>query len=230
MVRPDIRAGLERAGIGDVASLLAHELLPLGVAHALGLEGPVHTLLHPILSHRAARAFFGGRRHVRPHTAHLRAVRAASGTSLARQLAERSGGRLPPSEWSRFAQETCRYRPKECAVVLARWAVDEPGSDARQKLLLRSRLQHGFRGPLSPANLDRLALLFADGGEVGGVAGGLGSLGAATDLFVGYYHHSVPFDRRALTALWRACDDREENGACRRDRARAEQLLGALSD
>ena len=62
MAHPDLAAGLARAGIGSVAELAAHELLPLGVLGALPLEGPLHTLLHPRLSYRAARAFFAGGR------------------------------------------------------------------------------------------------------------------------------------------------------------------------
>jgi hypothetical protein len=51
---------MKRAGVPDVAALLAHELLPRGVVGSLDLPGPVHTLLRPILADRSARAFFAG--------------------------------------------------------------------------------------------------------------------------------------------------------------------------
>jgi len=58
--RPDFAAGLSRSGIESVPALLAHEVLPLGVVGAAELRGDLHTLFHPLLNHRAARAFFRG--------------------------------------------------------------------------------------------------------------------------------------------------------------------------
>lgn len=55
--RRDFAAGLRRCRIDGVTALFAHELLPLGVVHALALPGPVHSLLRPLLNHRAGRAF-----------------------------------------------------------------------------------------------------------------------------------------------------------------------------
>src|SRR5690606_38079310 len=49
--RPDIAAGLRRSGIETFPDLLAHEVLPAGVLSAATLEGPIHTLYHPRLSH-----------------------------------------------------------------------------------------------------------------------------------------------------------------------------------
>ena len=57
--RSDLAAGLRRAGVGTIEELAAHELVPVGHATREALPGPLHTLLHPVLSHQAARAFFG---------------------------------------------------------------------------------------------------------------------------------------------------------------------------
>ena len=58
--RPDFQAGFARIGIDSFPALLAHEILPVDVLAAAHLPGEIHTLLHPILSHQAARAFFTG--------------------------------------------------------------------------------------------------------------------------------------------------------------------------
>jgi hypothetical protein len=42
-----------------------------------------------------------------------------------------------------------------------------------------------------------------------------------TDLFLAYYNHVVPFDRRVLEEFWDRCDGEE----CEAGRARAEELL-----
>ena len=59
--RGDFAAGFARAGIENFAQLAAHELLPLGTLQALEQPGEIHSLRHPLLSYRAARAFFRGR-------------------------------------------------------------------------------------------------------------------------------------------------------------------------
>jgi len=64
--QPDFLAAFARVKIDRFSQLIAHELLPLGTLHAAELEGPVHTLRHPILSHLAARAFFPGQRATLP--------------------------------------------------------------------------------------------------------------------------------------------------------------------
>ena len=56
--RPDVIAGLRRAGIGSLPELLAHELVPSGVLGSMELSGPLHRLYHPRLNDAAARAFF----------------------------------------------------------------------------------------------------------------------------------------------------------------------------
>jgi predicted membrane-bound spermidine synthase len=225
---PDIRAGFARAGISGLPALLAHELLPLGVVHALDLGGPVHTLLHPRLSHSAALAFYRGESGDRLHTSHLDAARIGHRNALIRRLASRQGGRLSRAAQRAFARETCKHRPRECAVVLARWHRDEPNSAERERLLARSRRRPTYREALSADTLTRLARLFSDGETAPKGPGGLAAAKRATELFVDYYHHAVPFERRALAAIWRACPDRSDELGCRKDRAVTESALGDL--
>ena len=71
---PRLRRGLAPRGIDAFPALLAHELLPLGVRRAAGLPGDLHTLLHPVLSHRAARAFFAAGTRELPLDADARAA------------------------------------------------------------------------------------------------------------------------------------------------------------
>ena len=54
---PAFAASLARSGVNSFPALLAHEWVPLGAIHAARLEGPLHTLLHPLLNDVAARAF-----------------------------------------------------------------------------------------------------------------------------------------------------------------------------
>jgi spermidine synthase len=227
--QPDIRAGLARAGIRSFPALLAHELLPLGVVHALELSGPVHTLLHPILSHHAARGFYRGEQGRQPSTAPLRSAQIGADNSLLRRFAASRGEGLSQRAWAAFARETCRHRPEECAVVLARWSRDHPGSELRERLLAESRRKPRLQGSLSAASMARLAQLFdADVALANGEAG-LALAKQSTQAFARFYHHAAPFSRRSLAAIWRACSrGRDSVEACRHDQAVAEGVLGDL--
>jgi spermidine synthase len=227
--QPDIAAGLARAGIDGVAELLAHELFPLGVLDSLELSGPVHTLMHPILSDCAARAFFRGGQGGLPLSAHLRSAEAGARSSLIRQFAARTGGRLTPQAWAHFAGETCEYRVDECAVVLARWLHEEPGSSAGRSLLEQTLRKPGYQKLLSRRALPALMWLFEKGEAIPDRRISPADAARATDMFARLYHHSAPFERAALRALWRACEEVPEQAeACRRGRAAAENRLGDL--
>ena len=93
MARPDLAAGLARAGIDGPVELIAHELMPPGVLNVLALHGPLHTLLHPRLTYLAARAFFAGGRSRLPFSGAGAAGALGAERSLARQLARARGRR-----------------------------------------------------------------------------------------------------------------------------------------
>ncbi len=150
--QPDFHAGLERSGVKSLPALLAHELLPIGVVEPPRAGEEVHTLLHPILSHHAARAFFRGgvaRLEGVPPGAH------ADGQEplLLDRLAAKSGGRLGDEQRTQAVREACRHRTIECARLLARWQLDDPSSPALAKQLERARQAYPDDVTFRPAGL-----------------------------------------------------------------------------
>jgi spermidine synthase len=152
VMQPDFHAGMVRSGVKTLPSLLAHELLPIGVVRAPGPDDEVHTLLHPILSHHAARAFFRGgvaRLEGVPPGAHA----PDQAPLLLDQLAARRGGRLPDEEHAQAVREICRHRIVECARQLARWQRDDPTSAVLARQIDRARQAHPDEPRLTEAGL-----------------------------------------------------------------------------
>lgn len=152
---PDFHAGLERSGVKSLPALLAHELLPIGTVAPPRDGDEVHTLLHPILSHHAARAFFRG------GVAHLEGVSPGSGGAgreplLLDRLAARNGGELTDEERVQVVRETCRHRTIECARLLARWQAEDPSSPVLAKQIERARQAHPDDASFTPAGLAAL--------------------------------------------------------------------------
>ena len=106
--RPDFQAGFARAKIRSFPALLAHEILPVDVLAAAQLPGEIHTLLHPILSNSAARAFFTGGFGQLPVTAQPAPAEVGMRNSLLRRYAAAHGGQLTERERVRVVEETCR--------------------------------------------------------------------------------------------------------------------------
>jgi spermidine synthase len=153
--RPDFHAGLVRAGVKSLPALLAHELKPIGAVPPPRAGEEVHTLLHPILSHHAARAFFRGgiaRLEGEPPGAH------GDGREplLLDRLAAQSGGRLSDEQHTQAVREACRHRTIECARLLARWQLDDPSSPALAKQIERAREAHPDDATFTPAGLAAL--------------------------------------------------------------------------
>jgi hypothetical protein len=223
--RPDFAAGFARVGIESFPALLAHELLPQGTVQAMGLEGPLHTLRNPILSHHAARAFFRGGiarlpRYVRPpHTG------VGARNSLLRRYAAQPDGRLPEAVLEEAARETCRnHRWVECATLLARWQHDHPGSSRLEQELAQSRAEASATPLLDPGRLRLLGSLFdRDGAAEGEVPPARAA--RTTELFVQHYHYAAPFDRGALESIWSRCAGRN----CGPRRRQAESEVGILA-
>jgi spermidine synthase len=224
--RPDARAGLERCGIGGLRELLAHELLPLGVVHAAKLAGEVHTLLHPRLSHLAARAFFAGRQGELPTTASLEAARVGARHSLLRRLAARAGGAPSGAERAAVVEEACRYRGDVCVALLAEWRHEAPDSPLRVALERRLAAQPELADHI--AHLGEIARLHGGAPEDGGDA--FASAERTTARFLAYYHHGAPFSRAVLAAAWDRCEaDPARRAACRAARRELERRLGTLA-
>ncbi|MEE8474560.1 MAG: fused MFS/spermidine synthase, partial [Myxococcota bacterium] len=228
--RPDIADGLRRCGIDNFAELLAHELLPLGVLHAAALSGEVHTLLHPRLSHRAARAFFVGHGGNIPTTAGLDPSRRGARNSIAGRYRESRGGTLPDDSRTALIREACEYRPAACAALLAHWTDEAPTSRARERLQQEIRAQPQISAAASPALVNSLARLYGETSAPAEDEDGLEAATRASRLFVQYYHHAAPFSRQVLVDLWRRCgEDPKQRERCDKGRARAEKGLGALA-
>ncbi len=205
------RAGLARSQVHGLAALLAHELWPLGVAQRVQSEGPLHTLEHPRLGHRAARAFFVGSEGSLPPSASLRAPRARPEPSLLAAWLERPEAE---SEEARreLVWETCRHRAQECVTLLAWWSRRAPGSAARRELLrwIRSHPLESRQIPLD--RLPELTRLYGADRQLPVDARTVLRLGRA---YVDFHHHGVPFPRGELEAVRRRCRDRPgEPGSC----------------
>jgi spermidine synthase len=222
--RPDFREGFARVEIETLPQLFAHELLPLGTLHAGALEGEIHTLRHPVLSHAAARAFFRGEHAEFPHYVSAEQQRIATQNSLLRRLA--GNGKLPENLLEAGVRETCRFRRRQaCATFLARWAVDYPGSPRREDALEEARNGLGrARGALSASQLARIRVLFD--GRLRAMTGeaGLTQAEMLTSRFLSHYHHAVPFDRSVVESAWERC----EVEGCAEGRRLAEAELGGL--
>jgi len=222
--QPDFTAGFGRVEIDRFPQLLAHELIPLGTLHAEELEGPIHSLRRPILSDLAARAFFRGGAMVRiaPYMSENHQM-VSVGNSLLRRYA--GGAELLPEEiFDVAAREMCRFnRTRDCASFIARWSVGYPDSD-----LWRATLS-GLRKTTRPRNMSLTGQPFAllralySGRVSPREDAALPRVEAlrVTDLFLNYYSHVVPFDRRVIEEAWGRCGGED----CEAERARAEKLL-----
>jgi spermidine synthase len=223
--QPDFAAGFARVGIERFAQLLDNELLPLGTLHAAPLPGDHHTLRHPILSHRAARAFFRGELASLPRFLKPPHTSVAAQNSLMRRWV-RSGGASAEEALAAATRETCRFdRREECATLFARWQRDHPDSPRLAAALERARRRQSGKNPqLRPKALARLATLF--GGKLAPLDGQKAMVRAnqVAGLYVQNYVHAAPFDRSVLSAAWEAC----RAPACDERRERLEERVGPL--
>jgi hypothetical protein len=225
--RPDFAAGLRRAGVAGFPALLAHELLPLDVVGAAGFAGDLHTLLHPVLSVRAARAFFVGRPAALPPTAKPAAAAIGADHALLRRLAAAQGGALTDEQHGEIVAETCEGVPEACATRLAYWMREHPDSARREETLAGLRARELLAPHLAAERLAELADLFDGRGARGSATPE--EAGRLTDLFLRHYLHAAPFSRDALAGVWRRCRDATAGGArCMRGLARAEERVGPL--
>ena len=201
-VRPDFAAGFRRSGIHSLPALLAHELLPMGVLHAMPLAGPQHTLLHPRLGYRAARAFFAGQEASLPPSAQPAAAARGARSSLARRYVAWRRNRLPEAARERIVRETCTHQGSACVALLAHWTHEVPHSALRDRLVLSIR-RHPIISKKTPLELvEPLSRLFAGTGT-GPVS--VEEAIRASELFARHYHHAAPFSDEALAAIWRRC-------------------------
>jgi len=225
--QPDFQAGFGRVGIERFAELLAHELLPLGTLHAAPLPGDLHSLRHPILSHRAARAFFRAERATLPPLLTPAHTQVSQRNSLLRRLV-RAGGVSQEDALEAATRETCRFdRQEECATLFARWKRDHPDSARLEAALREARESSSSQNPqLRPKAMSRLRSLFGVRLSEVPAKQSLARATWMTSLYMENFVHAAPFDRRVLDAAWQTC--RAE--ACWERRRRAEERLGTFEE
>jgi predicted membrane-bound spermidine synthase len=226
--RADFAAGLARGGVPSPAALLAHELVPAGaMPSALG-PGQLHTLLHPILADRAARAFFrNDDARLPPTLAPPASVAAAQGSLLRRYLDS-----LPPERaregWLEAIRETCQHREGLCATLVAwRWH-EQPRSNEMAALIRELRDDPELVPALRRRVLNELVSFYSTELAANGPLPH-SQVRRSTELFARAHHHAAPFRREVLAELWRRCADEPElPESCEEGRARTEAVLGPL--
>ncbi len=201
--RPDYRAVAARIQLADLPAFLAHEVLPAGVVGALELPETVHSLLHPVLNHRATRAFFVGSEARLPVALERRAAESGARNSLARRLMARLPPELREGFRSRMIDETCAHRSRHCAALLAQWQSESPDSPALAQTLDRVRQTHAA-AEVTAGLLSKLSTLFHPSGTAD-VPGEYDYVRRIARSFADYYHHAAPFDAAALHGPIRRC-------------------------
>ena len=224
--QPDFRAGFARSGIDSLPALLAHELLPIGVVNAAQMTGDVHTILHPVLSHRAGRAFFLGQEAQLPPFVEPAPARIGAERSLLRRYAAALGGTLDDDTHAAITAEACKTRPNLCATLLAYWRARVPESPARDAQYTALLQGSPFRRLLGPAKIETLASFYAD--ELAADPIPIAEATRLTDLFTEYFFHGAPFPRRTLASFWTRCRGLGATGGCDAARAQAERRVGPL--
>jgi hypothetical protein len=224
--QPDFRAGFGRSGIASLPALLVHELLPIGVVNAAQMTGDVHTILHPVLSHRAGRAFFRGQEAQLPPFAEPAPAKIGAERSLLRRYAAALGGALDDETHAIITAEGCKTRPILCASLLAYWHAQIPESPARDAQHA-ALLQIGpFRRHVGPATIATLASFYAAAPATDPIPPAEAT--RLTDLFAEYYFHGAPYPRRTLASFWTRCRGVGATGGCDAARAHAERRVGPL--
>ncbi|MBW2230534.1 MAG: fused MFS/spermidine synthase [Deltaproteobacteria bacterium] len=211
--QPDFQASLRRAGVTSFPALLAHEVLPLGVVHALELEGPLHTLYRPRLSDVAGRAFFRGDRGSLPFAGFGEPARIGRENSLYGSWARLQGEHLPEQDRAAFVMESCRSLGPRCQAPLAQWLSEETESEIFERVAgwveaTLSAVAAGLGMTVAdPAHLEDLAGLFEGARRISGSGAFKTPDGArqASRDFEDLYLHATPFHAERLLDVWSTC-------------------------
>ncbi len=223
--QPDFAAAMKRTGIIDVAGLLTHEILPVGVLHATVGPGTTHTLTHPLLSHGAAKAFFRNDSPLVPRGLALEARELGERNSLLGRFLRRPEGQDREAIWPSLVANACLGRAPQCSLLFASWARFAPGSAARREALNEYRSDPSMAPGLRAEVLDSMNRLLTGRPEKSGPIPYLRVL-AESELFARSYNHALPYPPNALDELWANCEDAEGSpGLCQTRRELVEKLL-----
>jgi spermidine synthase len=221
----DYAVGLKRSAVHSPVGLLAHEMLPLGTVAATIRPGAIHTLTHPILSHRAAMAFYRKAMPLLPMGISPEARQVGQRNSLLGRYLREQGGE---AVWPAVIEAGCGARLRHCAVYFAGWARVAPESMERQSTLEKHREQTNYAPELGAEAIAGLDLLLA-GNTFEPERVSVQDALEATDLFLGGYHHAIPFPLDRIAAMWRRCDESgDPYQRCGVGLKETEQFLGPL--
>jgi spermidine synthase len=227
--RPDVSAGLRRAGIDSFPALLGHELVPVGVLNSVEFSGDIHTLGHPVLNARAAKAHFRGKQAGLPEMLEPPASAIGVRNSLLGRYVQEQGGRLTDEAYAQIAKQTCEVRPILCSTVLASWAKDVPESDLRSRMLERLRADGSTSHYVTRDDLHQLDRLFGVDPSVPERTS-LGQARRMTNLYARHFHYGLPFDRDVLAEFWKRCRSGRTVGGCYSERVATDRRLGPVRE
>jgi len=199
-------------GIGSFHQLLAHQVLPAGGLNRAEFPDEVHTIGHPILSHRAARAFFAGGIAELPTFPPRWNVTSEVVPALLPRYRARLGQAFTDEMWFDVVVETCSHHLSLCAALAAQWQFERPDSQVREEFLAGAQDIPTHAAALAPELLDRLSLLFSEQGSAA-LPPTYDSAAQLSAMFDKYYHHAAAFDARAPRAAWLRCADDERCAA-----------------
>ncbi len=205
MQLPDLKVGFERAGIGSLSALLAHELLPVGVVAASDLSGSVHTLYRPILNHIAGEAFFRGAAGRLPGVASGQAAAVGARHSLLHHHLRDPVGGDPKRARRDATREACRSRKGLCVALLIEWSHLDPSSDGLREVMASINRDPQMRmgGVLRISDFDQLMKITAPTRSRAAV--NITTATQASRLYRWYYRYPAPFDPEPLVAIWQRC-------------------------
>ncbi|HYC57814.1 MAG TPA: fused MFS/spermidine synthase [Candidatus Binatia bacterium] len=207
--QPDFKAPLAKIGIREFGELLASEVLPAGVVSKMELLGPAHTLENPILSDRAARAFFVGHEAPLPRSDHGAAAEAGRRNSLAARYREKTSPPASTAQRVRQAEEICSTRPRShCSTYFAFWLHSEPESPDLRRIIQMTSQSEAQKHVVEPGLMRKLAMFYGDVPVPQTMT--CEEAMAADRLYARFYSHAIPFRADVLDLLWKACPDKDE--------------------
>jgi hypothetical protein len=227
MQRKGFRSGLSRLGIRTLPELLVHEILPVGALHAARLNGPLHTLHHPILSYQAGRAFFSGEPASLPFTGYGAAARIGTRNSLLQRYLQQFKGEVPESIREQMVDRACTRMLPQCAILLADWSIARPESESWKRALAAVRRGAKLERFVSATPFRQLQRFLRDGaGDAGGREISPRAAVVASKLYSELYFHGIPFQPSALMGVWKQCAQGGLMGpACKMGMLEAEAML-----
>lgn len=208
------------SAVDSFPELLGREIIPRGVLSAAISEGPIHTLLHPILGYRAARAFYRGGSGRVPFTGFGEPAAMGARNSLLRRV-------LTDKPTRTVFDGACAKRVSECVPLLAKWLSRAEDPSTVAPWIRRASRINLLGGSVNFNLVSEVALLHRAASKAQSERPiPLAMALRASRNYEKYYFHATPFDPNALTDLWSRCEaPGERMNDCRDGMKRATQLL-----